>query len=91
MDSLYYHYDAGTNRLNHVRDYGVTAYGINTDLKDQDPGNYQYDAIGNLKSAANRVLNSIKWNVYGKIVEINKGAISMPLPNISITTTIRRG
>ncbi|MBX3255771.1 MAG: hypothetical protein KF862_16675 [Chitinophagaceae bacterium] len=76
MDSLYYHYDAGTNRLNHVRDYGVTAYGINTDLKDQDPGNYQYDAIGNLKSAANRVLNSIKWNVYGKIVEINKGAIS---------------
>ncbi len=67
MDSLYYNYDAGTNRLNYLTDYGVTVYGINTDLKDQNLNNYQYDAIGNLKSSGFRSLNEIKWNVYGKI------------------------
>ncbi len=76
MDSLYYFYTPGTNRLTRVDDYGVTAYGINTDIKDQNNNNYTYDAIGNLKSHAQRAVYDIKWNVYGKIVQIDKGAIA---------------
>ena len=75
MDSLYYRYVPGTNRLEYVNDYGVTSYGVNVDLKNQNPGNYQYDAIGNITSAANRAIYSIRWNVYGKITEITKAAV----------------
>jgi hypothetical protein len=49
LDSLVYHYTAGTNKLDHIDDReGSSLYGQAHDLQDQVSGNYGYDAIGNL-------------------------------------------
>ncbi len=76
MDSMSYKYTAGTNRLDWVKD-NVTAATYTDDIdNNQAVGNYTYDAIGNLTrdSSENIRLSvgGIKWNVYGKITEINK-------------------
>ncbi|MGN6492806.1 MAG: RHS repeat-associated core domain-containing protein [Agriterribacter sp.] len=81
MDSLHYYYTPGTNRLEYIDDSATTVYGINIDIKDQSPGNYQYDAIGNLVSSVNRPISGIKWNVYGKIVDIQKTAVGNATAN----------
>mgnify|MGYP001544719300 FL=1 len=48
MDSMTYHYQAGTNKLNHISD-DPTIYGnYPNDLDDQSADNYTYDAAGNL-------------------------------------------
>ncbi len=73
MDSLTYYYTPGTNRLDHIRDSVPSGkYGPTVDIKNQSPGNYQYNAIGNLVSSVGYGTNNIKWNVYGKIEEVNK-------------------
>jgi len=36
--------------------------------------NYNYDAIGNMISAASDTITNITWNVYGKIATITKNA-----------------
>ncbi|HTN08242.1 MAG TPA: RHS repeat-associated core domain-containing protein [Flavipsychrobacter sp.] len=82
MDSLTYFYTGGTNRLDHIRDRnaGSTAHSNNyapaVDIKDQAAGNYSYDAIGNLKSSEWMGDDDISWNVYGKVVEVEKRALA---------------
>jgi hypothetical protein len=76
MDSLSYKYNTGNNQLNWVRD-SVAAVAYTDDIdNNQSANNYLYDAIGNLvrDSSENIRLSvgGIKWNVYGKIAEINK-------------------
>jgi hypothetical protein len=84
MDSLSYKYNAGTNQLNWVKDIvanneyrssNSAPYDIE-DINNQAANNYTYDQIGNLVSDAAESITTaaggIKWNVYGKITEINK-------------------
>jgi RHS repeat-associated protein len=71
MDSLTYFYKPGRNQLDYIRDtVGLTAYG--NDLDTQAPGNYVYDSIGNLTKDLANGIDTIKWNVYGKISQIIK-------------------
>lgn len=71
MDNLTYNYIAGTNKLAHVDD-GVAAGNYTEDIDDQNTGNYQYDAIGNLTKDVKEGIDSISWTVYGKINSIIK-------------------
>ena len=71
-----YKYNAGTNQLNWVKD-NVAAASYADDIdNNQALNNYRYDAIGNLvRDSAEAIrlsVGGIKWNVYGKITEINK-------------------
>jgi hypothetical protein len=47
MDSLTYHYQSGTNRLNWIDDT-VAANRYTVDIDDQAPNNYLYDANGSM-------------------------------------------
>lgn len=69
LDSLVYKYYPNTNRLSHVEDV-VNATNYNDDIDDQDSLNYKYDAIGNLIYDKAEEIDSIQWNVYGKISRI---------------------
>lgn len=82
MDSLTYNYIAGTNKLDAITDYADDGQYSN-DLKTQDAGNYDYDAIGNLTKDVGAGINQngIEWTVYGKIKRITK-----QLPNGGSTT-----
>jgi YD repeat-containing protein len=71
MDSLNYSYVMGTNRLDHVSDT-VPAGNYDEDTDSQLPGNYRYDAIGNLVKDSAEKINRISWTVYGKISQITK-------------------
>jgi RHS repeat-associated protein len=72
MDSLGYFYYAGTNKLRKVTD-NVSATTTTVDINNQtNDENYVYDEIGNLITDKSENITSIKWNVYGKIEEINK-------------------
>ncbi len=73
MDSLSYKYDAGTNRLNYVKDsvpagdYTTSTY---EDMDTQSANNNAYDSIGNLVKDNSQNITSIVWNVYGKITNV---------------------
>lgn len=72
MDSLTYEYIPNTNKIRRVHDAvdGVNYIG---DIDQQaDPNNYVYDLLGNLIHDTQGGLDSIKWNVYGKISRIKK-------------------
>jgi len=72
IDSLGYFYYAGTNKLRKVTD-NVSATTTTVDIDNQtNDENYVYDEIGNLITDKSENITSIKWNVYGKIEEINK-------------------
>ncbi|MFY0254662.1 hypothetical protein ACDQ55_11985 [Chitinophaga sp. 30R24] len=71
MDQLTYHYQAGTNKLSWIHDE-VGAGEYDNDIDPQTSGNYQYDSIGNLIADRDGHLDSIVWNVYGKISRIKK-------------------
>ena len=73
MDSLTYHYTANTNKLSSVTDQSQGLVNGARKIKNQSTGNYEYDEIGNLikDNSENIPLGGIKWNVYGKITEIN--------------------
>jgi RHS repeat-associated protein len=79
MDNLGYHYDAGTNQLNHVTD-NVSATNYTEDIDGQSIDNYDYDAIGNLIKDVSEGITDINWTVYGKI-----GSIIKSSGNISYT------
>jgi RHS repeat-associated protein len=87
MDSLSYGYtyNAGklaNNRLNQVRD-NVTDAAYADDIDNQSADNYTYDAIGNLMSDAKDSISNIQWNVYGKIMEIQRiPSAARPVSNI---------
>ncbi|RAJ02327.1 YD repeat-containing protein [Chitinophaga skermanii] len=70
MDNLTYHYKAGTNNLDHIRDV-VDPSNYANDIDDQIAGNYAYDEIGNLIKDNKDSVSAITWNVYGKISSIN--------------------
>jgi hypothetical protein len=71
MDDLAYFYDPNTNRLNHVTDQ-VAAANYAIDIDNQTANNYQYDPIGNLTKDVAEGIDTIHWNVYGKIAAIIK-------------------
>lgn len=81
MDDLTYNYYPGTNRLKQVTDkvsdskYGNPWQPIK-DIDSQSDSNYVYDPIGNIIADKAEGITSIKWNVYGKITEINRTATS---------------
>ena len=85
MDSLTYHYKSGTNQLRQVRDAVDGTY--TEDIDNQaDPNNYVYDAIGNLIADKKDSISLIKWNVYGKIAEIQRvPSVARPVSNIQYT------
>lgn len=87
MDDLQYNYYPGTNRLRQVTDAvgdGVfPGADIIYDIDNQGINNYVYDEIGNLISDAKEQIDTIKWNVYGKITEIKRSSSgSVPVTNI---------
>jgi len=71
MDSLSYTYAPGTNKLTQVSDV-VVAASFTGDIDDQGTNNYRYDSIGNLTKDVKEGIDSIYWNVYGKITQIKK-------------------
>jgi RHS repeat-associated protein len=75
MDNLSYNYKAGTNQLTHV-DETVSNADYKDDIDDQSTGNYTYDALGNLTHDVAEEIDSIQWNVYGKIKNIIRTATS---------------
>lgn len=75
MDSLTYNYTANTNKLTYVDD-AVSAGNYGTDIDDQASGNYDYDKIGNLVKDVSEEIDSIVWNVYGKIDRVVRTSAS---------------
>ena len=72
MDSLSYNYYPNTNQLKFVRD-NVTDANYADDIDNQtNISNYLYDQIGNLIKDVKENITLIKWNVYGKITEIQR-------------------
>lgn len=72
LDSLGYEYYASTNRLKRVTD-GVNNGNYPDDIDNQnDTNNYKYDAIGNLTRDIAEEIDTIFWNVYGKISRIKR-------------------
>jgi RHS repeat-associated protein len=76
MDKLEYKYEniansynRNTNKLRSVDDL-VPDANYSDDIDDQDPDNYEYDPIGNLKKDAQEEIDNIEWNVGGKITKV---------------------
>ncbi|WEK37957.1 MAG: hypothetical protein P0Y53_10640 [Candidatus Pseudobacter hemicellulosilyticus] len=82
MDSLTYSYYPGTNRLKRIRDavpadqYGQDHQWIKDIDNQMDDENYVYDEIGNLVQDKGEKITNVKWNIYGKILEITRQATS---------------
>lgn len=74
MDVLTYNYFSGNNKLASVSDAGDNAVPASNfgDIKNQNPNNYSYDAIGNLTKDLQSGIGNIEWTVYGKIKRINR-------------------
>ena len=72
IDNLSYHYhknSSNNNLLNNQLAYVTDPEPDNImpdDIDNQDAGNYEYDAIGQLSKDLSKNLN-IDWNVYGKV------------------------
>lgn len=71
MDELMYSYKQHNNRLDYIDDQ-VSDNNYPNDIDKQLPGNYSYDAIGNLIADKKGGIDSIYWTVYGKIQRIRK-------------------
>lgn len=80
MDNLRYFYknifnpetgiNERSNQLDHVKDrVNGSRFG---DLRPQNPGNYEYDAIGQLTRDRKEKLRNIEWRVDGKVGTITK-------------------
>jgi hypothetical protein len=82
MDDLSYSYTYDVNnhlvhnRLGRVQDAVSTPY--SEDLETQSAGNYTYDETGNLITDAAEQIQSIAWNVYGKIKGITRSGGNKP-------------
>ncbi|HVZ42063.1 MAG TPA: hypothetical protein VHI13_22480, partial [Candidatus Kapabacteria bacterium] len=71
LDSLFYHYTAGSNRLDYVDDI-VGAGTPGTDIDDESPLNYRYDAGGRLVSDAAEGITKVTWSPYNKVLTVLK-------------------
>lgn len=71
VDNLTYNY-TGSNQLNSVTENAVITSDVN-DIENQAPGNYVYDAIGQLKQNVSENLYYF-YNTQGLVTEIKKGA-----------------
>ncbi len=71
MDQMGYHYITGTNKLDYVEDTIINSNWM-MDIENQDPGNYDYDAVGNLTADFSEDIESIDWTVYGKVKEVKR-------------------
>ena len=71
MDNLTYLYNSKTNQLNQITDK-IGANKFEGDIDNQNPNNYLYDKTGNLTKDVKEGIDSIYWNVYGKIASIKK-------------------
>jgi len=60
-----------TNKLAFVTD-NVASANYADDIDNQNPGNYDYDKIGNLIKDKSEEIDSIKWNNFGKVAEIKR-------------------
>jgi len=60
MDHLTYGYPTTSNRLDYVADT-VASVRWNTDIDDQAPGNYTYDATGRLLADVSENITNINW------------------------------
>ncbi len=65
-----------TNRLAYVTDQ-VSNANYTTDIDNQNIGNYQYDAIGNLIADASEQIAKIEWKANGKMWKITRTAGSI--------------
>jgi hypothetical protein len=79
MDNLTYRYprDPVTNhllgnQLTHINDAVPAGTDYDSDIEDQQDGNYQYDQMGNLTEDQQSGISEVKWNLYGKVKEIVK-------------------
>ncbi|MEM7104345.1 MAG: RHS repeat-associated core domain-containing protein [Bacteroidota bacterium] len=73
IDDFTYHYPEDANGLvqNQLQYVGDNQTGTWTgDLPVQNSGNYIYDAIGNLVEDTSEEVQSIDWNVYGKVDKV---------------------
>jgi RHS repeat-associated protein len=76
IDNLSYVYPASggktiNNRLNHIVDH-TTGNGGGAGVVTQNPGNYSYDATGNLTADVTEGITSITWTPYNTIRELVK-------------------
>ncbi len=77
IDDLSYKYtrDANQkllrNQLNYVTD-AVVGSTPTDDIESQSLGNYKYDELGNLRKDSIEQIETIEWNVYGKIKKIKR-------------------
>ena len=70
MDSLNYNYNKGTNQLAQVLD-GVPSSNYPHDIDNEtSKRNYEYNAIGQLAKDSAAKIDTIIWNVYGKVQTI---------------------
>ena len=75
-----------TNQLAHVDD-AENGANYTEDIDDQDPGNYDYDNIGNLIKDSRDSITNISWTVYGKIRQIEKmGGVTIFLSLMLLST-----
>lgn len=76
MDNLEYNYEPTgiNNALLFVKDY-IAGNSHTGDIRTQNQGNYQYDAIGNLTTDLQNDSAQISWNIAGKIqnVDVSQG------------------
>lgn len=75
IDFMTYNYQSGTNKLKYVND----AFGsvFNKNFPDQDPGNYTYNAAGQIiedeSAAGSSYSGQISWNGYDRVEQVNRG------------------
>lgn len=72
QDNLTYTYNTNKNQLNSVADAAGTSTAVN-DIGTQNPGNYVYDAIGQLIQNVSENLYYF-YNTQGLVTQINKGS-----------------
>ncbi|MBW8686985.1 RHS repeat-associated core domain-containing protein [Chitinophaga rhizophila] len=66
-----YKYQQGNNKLGWIDD-AIPVGNYSQDIDKQQPGNYQYDSIGNLVKDVSAGIRVIDWTLYGKIRDIVK-------------------
>ena len=62
MDNLKYHYLANSNRLDYIAD-GVASGTFTSDIDNEQPGNYHYDANGNVQADSGSGMGFILYDI----------------------------